>query len=174
MLPHQLLHQQEVASRIFFLSKHRCHQLAGGIIDGRKPHEPGASVTQPGMSTAIDLDQHALLDITRASASMLPSVLFSGGTHPSCLQDATHTRAGEPDAIAFGQQIAQMLVIASPIRRACSADHLASYLPDFCDGWVACLDCHGLVEPRPPFDTLPGVAALVVLTGQAPLLLLRR
>jgi hypothetical protein len=80
------------------------------------------------MMTAVDLDQHARLGIARAPAAMLPPALFPRGTHPRCEQDATHTRAGEPNALAFGQEIAQMLVIASPIRRGGQADHLGSYL----------------------------------------------
>jgi hypothetical protein len=59
---------------------------------------------------------------------MLSAAVLSGRPDPCCLQDAPHTRARELDAIAFGQQIAQMLVIASCVGRARQLDHLTPYL----------------------------------------------
>jgi hypothetical protein len=80
------------------------------------------------MSTPIDLHQHPFLRVANTATPMLSPALLSGRTDPGWKPDAPHTRTRELDAVAFGQQITQMLVIASCIGRASQVDHLVSYL----------------------------------------------
>jgi hypothetical protein len=93
VLLQHLLHQQKVACCILLLAEDGCSEFARGIIDRSDQAQPGASLLQPSMPTAIDLHQHALLRVPHTSASMLPPPLGSRRTHSCCQHDATHTRA---------------------------------------------------------------------------------
>src|SRR5579863_10657941 len=106
-----LLHQQKVPMPIFLLTEDCRHDLASRIINGGNQTEPGPTLTQPSMATAVDLHQHAFLGVALAPTTMLRLASFGLRQQMGTVQDAMHTGPRELDPLAFFQQVPQMLLI---------------------------------------------------------------
>jgi len=68
--PDQMAEQEEVALGIFLSPKDAPEDAAGRIVDRRVEHEAGAAVLEPGMVTAIHLDEQPRLRHPVTAAAM--------------------------------------------------------------------------------------------------------
>ena len=55
-----LLDQQEVATGVLGGAEQRVHDGARGVVDGEQQGEARASLLEPGVVAAVDLEQHPL------------------------------------------------------------------------------------------------------------------
>jgi hypothetical protein len=97
--------------RIFFEAKDRREDFPRGVVDGGEEHEPRSAVLEPGMMTAIHLDQqpdlgHALAAAAMPGRAALPWTTDAGGT-----EKPLHGLPGHVEALALGQVRISPIVI---------------------------------------------------------------
>ena len=121
---HELLDQEEVAVGILGQPEQRRRNLAGGVINGRDEGEAWPAPLQPVVWAGVDLHQHARLGVARPSPPMGRGGGLPRAVQPALQQDAPDTRPGQGNALALGQQFAQVLMIAVPIGRLGQREHV--------------------------------------------------
>ncbi len=118
-----LAEEQEVARRILALAEDGPQDGAGGVIDGMKQDEGGAAVLQPGVMTAVHLDEHAgaghpLTALAVLGRPTAPRAAQAGGA-----QDPVHRGMGQAEIVALGQELSEMPVVDPDVGGAGEADH---------------------------------------------------
>jgi len=78
----ELTEEEEVAVGVLLRAKHGAQDTTGGIVDGGEEDETGATVLEPGMVAAIELDEEARL------RHALPAATMPGGPAGAGTADA--------------------------------------------------------------------------------------
>ena len=109
----ELSKQEEVAVRILLETEDGPQHPARGVIDGGKEDEAGAAILEPGMMTAIELDEEPRLRHPVPASAMAWKATGAGTADARRAEQAMHGGAGEVDAFALGQELGQMAIIAA-------------------------------------------------------------
>lgn len=97
--------EEEVAMGIFLRAKDGSKDLSRGIIDGGQQDEPGATVLQPGVVTAVHLDQEAGLGHAFPAAAMPGRPAAARAAKASGAKDALDGGAGQVQRFVLGDQL---------------------------------------------------------------------
>ena len=109
---------QEVALGVFLVPEVGSGDGAGGVVYRTYQGEPGAATLQPGMGTAIPLEQHPFLGHPLPPRPVLRGTALPGTTQPRDQEEAPHRGPRQWDGFALRQQLREVLMIAAAIRRA--------------------------------------------------------
>jgi hypothetical protein len=119
-----LAEEEEIPLTVLLLSKQGSGDGAGRIVNATEKAETRTTIAEPGMRTAIDLNQHAFLRIPLSSRAMRGNSMGPGTGDPLLLEDAAYRGTGETDVLSFGQEIGQMMLITAGIPVPCQGTHL--------------------------------------------------
>jgi hypothetical protein len=115
--------QKEVAVRIFLEAEDSAEDVPSGVIDRGEEDEAGAAVLEPGMVTAIELDEEAGLRHALAPPAMARGAAGAGTANARLAQQAVDRGAREVNPFALGQELGEMAVIAASIASAGQGEH---------------------------------------------------
>ncbi len=107
----ELAEDVEVAGGRFRIVKPAGEDLAGRIIDGGMEDESGATVFEPGMMAAVELDEHAFLGHAIAAGAMLWRAAPAGAGDAGMMQEATDGLARDPQSFPLAEEFGEVLVI---------------------------------------------------------------
>lgn len=110
--------QQEVAVGIFDGTEDSGQDVAGGIVDGGMEDRARAAVLEPGMVTAVHLDEEAGLGHPLAPAAMARRTAFARTADAGGAQEPLHGLAGDVKALALGEQIGEVMIVDAGVDRA--------------------------------------------------------
>lgn len=96
--------------------------LSGGVVDNGVKHEPGAAVFEPGVVTAVELDEHAGLRHPVASRPMAWGPTGARAAQPGLPQEAADGLAGDRGALALAEQFTEVLVVDAGVGGAGQLD----------------------------------------------------
>ncbi len=119
----ELAEQEEVAVRIFLEAEDGAQHTACGVIDGGEKDEAGAAVLEPGMLTAIELDEETRLRHPLPAPAMAWRATGAGAADARRAEQAVDRGAGEADAFALGQELRKMAIIAAPVAGTGQGEH---------------------------------------------------
>jgi hypothetical protein len=103
--------QAKIAMCVFLRAKDTREDFAGGIIDGGVEDEPGSAVLEPGMVTAVHLDEQASLGHALAAAAMPGWPARAGTTDASPAQQSLHGFPGHTDPLALCEQFGELMIV---------------------------------------------------------------
>ena len=102
---------------ILSLPKEGIRDDVRGIVDGADQGEPGGASLQPVVPAGVELEQHAFLGVAVTSAAMLGRAAGARTGEAGLQEDAAERGARHLDALAFREQLAQMLVVTVGVGR---------------------------------------------------------
>ncbi len=108
---------------IFLEAEDRSQHVAGGVIKSGEEDEARAPVLQPGMMTAIELDEEAGLRHALAAAAVARAAAGPGTANPGFAQQPVDRGAREVNAFVLGQELGEMAIIAAAIASAGQGEH---------------------------------------------------
>ena len=88
---------------------------AGGIVHRQQQHEPGPPLLQPGMVTAVDLHQHALLGHAPTPEPVLRGAATAGAAQAGPDQNASYRGTAQVNALPFPQQFGEVSVVGASV-----------------------------------------------------------
>jgi len=106
-----LAEDPEVAGGGLFLIKVGADDRAGRIVNPGVQHKCRAAVFQPGVMTAIELGEHALLRHAVAAGPVGWRAPGPGTTYPGGSEDAVDRRAREEELFVRGEQLGEVLEV---------------------------------------------------------------
>ena len=101
----------------------RPQDLAGGVIDCGMEDELGATVFQPAMMAAVKLDEHAFLGHAIATGAIARGPSGARAAQSGHSQDPMDGGAGEMEVLLVAEQLGEVLMIETGVRRAGEAQH---------------------------------------------------
>ena len=107
----------------YMRAKHGAQDTASGIVDGGEEHEAGAAVLEPGMVTAIELDEEAGLRHALPAAAVARGAAGAGTANAGLPQQAVDCGAGEVNTFALRQEVGEMAIIAPSVAGAGQSEH---------------------------------------------------
>ena len=114
----EMAEQEEVTVGVFDGPKDGREDFAGSVVDGRMEDEAGAAVFEPGMMTAVHLDEQPRLRHALSPTAVTRRSAFPGTTEAGGAQQALHGLSGDVDALALGQELGEVLIVHAGIGRA--------------------------------------------------------
>lgn len=118
----EVTEEQEVAVRVFFLTKDGSEDVACRVIDGGVQDQPGAPVLQPGMVAPVHLHEEAGLGHAFAAPAMAWRTACPGAADASSPKEPLHRFAGHLDPLAVGEQFGEVVIIHASIERPCELE----------------------------------------------------
>jgi hypothetical protein len=115
--------QEEVAVGIFLEAEDGPQHAPRRVIDGREEDEAGAAVLEPGMVTAIELDEEAGLRHALPAAAVARGAAGAGTANAGLPQQAVDCGAGEVNTFALRQEVGEMAIIAPSVAGAGQSEH---------------------------------------------------
>ena len=109
----QALQQREVASGVLADAKHGVDHGAAGVVHRQQQGEFGASVLQPGVMAAVQLDQHPRLGHPLAAETVLRRAPTAGTADARFGENAPHRGPAQVDALAFAEQFGEVGVVGA-------------------------------------------------------------
>ena len=103
--------QEKVAVRIFLGAKDGREDLAGGIVDGGQEHEARPAIFEPGMVTAVHLDEQTRLGHAFAAPPVPGWPARAGTAEAGRAQETLHRFPGHPHAFAVREQFGELVII---------------------------------------------------------------
>ncbi len=123
---------------LFLGAKDAAEDFAGGIIDGRMEDQARAAVLEPGMMTAVHLDEETGLRHALAPAAMAGWATGPGAADASGAEEPTDGGAGQVDGFPLLEQVSELVIVDAGIGRAGQReDPLAEALGNALRGWAA-------------------------------------
>ena len=110
--------QEEVPMGVFLGPKDPGQDLARRIVDGRMEHEARPAVLEPGMVTAVHLDEQARLGHALAAAAMAGRAAVTRAADPRGPEPALHGRTRDMDLVTVADELGEVTIVAAGIRRA--------------------------------------------------------
>lgn len=123
----QLAEQEEVAVGLFLEAEDAAEYVSGSIVDGGVKYEAGATVLEPGMVTAVHLDEEAGLRHALAAAAMAGRATGAGTADARRAEEALHRPPGEAQALVFGEQLGEMMIIHASVAGAGEREDLGPH-----------------------------------------------
>jgi hypothetical protein len=112
-----LVEELEIAMSIFLGAKNAPQHAARRIVDGRMQDEPWAPVFEPGMMTAVDLDEETRLRHGLTAAAVAWGTPFAGTGQSVLPEEALDRRTRDPDAFAVLEGFGEVTVVEARIGR---------------------------------------------------------
>jgi len=103
--------RHEVPAGIFFVPKRGGGDFPGRVIHDCQQGQVWATLVEPGVSTAVELDEQSCLGHALPASAVPGWASPAGAAEPGGAEDAAHRGAGEDDPLAFGQQLREVLVV---------------------------------------------------------------
>ena len=121
-VPH-LLHEQEVAARVLDGAEEGVHGCAGRVVDGEQQGEARASLLEPGVMAAVDLQQHPLArhPLTPGTVLGWPAAARTRDAGPR--QDPADGPTAHVQALVLPEQLGEVGVIRSRVAGGGEAHH---------------------------------------------------
>ncbi len=123
----ELTQQQEIAVRILLGAKDASQDFARGIVDGREEDEARAAILEPGMVTAVHLDEETGLGHTLAPAAMLGRSPGAWAPDARLSQHALHGGTGQDEAVVLPEELGEVMIVRAGVARAGQREDLSSY-----------------------------------------------
>ena len=114
----QVAEEEEVAVGLFLEAKDAAEDRAGRIVDGGVEDEPGAAGFEPRVVTAVHLDEEAGLRHALAAVAMAGRAAGAGTADAGGAEEALHRPTGEAQALAFGEQLSEVMIIHAGVAGA--------------------------------------------------------
>lgn len=118
-----LAEEQEVARRILALAEDGAQDGSGGVIDGVEQDEGWAALLQPGVMTAVHLDEHAGAGHPLTALAELGRPTAPGAAQAGGAQDPVHRGMGQAEILSLGQELGEMPVVDPDVGGPGEADH---------------------------------------------------
>jgi len=119
----EVAEEEEVAVGIFLEAEDGPQHAPRRVIDRREEHEAGATVLEPKMMTAIELDEEARLRHAFPSPAMARGAAGAGTANAGFAQQAVDGGAGKVNVLTLGQELGEMAIIAAPVAGAGQGKH---------------------------------------------------
>ncbi len=110
--------QEEVALRLFLGAKDTGEDLARGVVDGGMEDQAGPAVLEPGMVTAVHLDEQAGLGHALPPAAMPGWAALARTADASGPEEALHGLPRHVEALSLGQQFGEVVIVYAGVRGA--------------------------------------------------------
>ena len=123
----ELAQQQEIAVSILLGAKDTREDFARGIVDGGEEDEARATLLEPGMVTAVHLDEKPGLRHALAPAAMLGCSSGPGTPDARLSQHALHSGTGEDEALVLPEELGEVVIIRAGIARAGECEDPSPY-----------------------------------------------
>jgi hypothetical protein len=107
--------EEQVAGGILLRAKHTAEDPACGIVESSVQDEAGSASLEPGVVTAVHLDEHAGLRHAFAAAAMPWRAAGARAAEPGGREDATERGARDVDVFPFGEEIREVLKVHASI-----------------------------------------------------------
>lgn len=117
MCPDDLTKQQEVAGGILVLAEDGPQDRPGGIVDGVEQDQSRSALLEPGVMTAVQLDQHPPAGHPLATEAVLGRASAPGAAQPSGAQDAVDGGMREDEVFPLGEEFGQVAMIDPRVGR---------------------------------------------------------
>lgn len=114
----ELAQQQEIAVGILLGAKDTSQDFARGIVDGREEDEARAAILEPGMVTAVHLDEKPGLRHALASAAMLGRSSGAWAPDARLSQQALHRGTGQDEALMLPEELGEVMIVHASVARA--------------------------------------------------------
>lgn len=110
---------------IFLGAKDASQDFARGIVDGCEEDEARAAILEPGMVTAVHLDEKPCLRHALAPAAMLGRSPGTGTPDARLSQQALHSGPGQDEALVLPEELGEVVIIRASITRAGQREDLS-------------------------------------------------
>ncbi len=107
----ELTEDVKVPDSRFLLLEPPGEDLPCGIIDRSVQHEFGPAVFEPGMVTAIELDEHPFLRHALAAGAMRGGTPSPGAGDAGLVQEATDGLTRDPHSFPLAEELGQVLMV---------------------------------------------------------------
>jgi hypothetical protein len=114
----EVAEEQEVAVRILFQAEDAAEDLACGVINGRVEYQPRPAIFEPGVVTAIQLDEEAGLGHAVSAAAMAGRAAGAGAADALGAEQPLHGGTREPQALALSEQVREVVIVRARVGRA--------------------------------------------------------
>ena len=121
--PDDLLQQQEVAARVLDGAEEGVHGCAGRIVNGEQEGEARASLLEPGVVAAVDLEQHPLAGHPLTPDTVLGRPAPAGTRDAGPRQDPADGPTAHVQALVLPEQLGEVGVIRSRVAGGGEAHH---------------------------------------------------
>ncbi len=107
----EVAEEEEVAVGLLGEPEDAPEHLPRRIVDGAVEHQARAAVLEPGMVTAVHLDEEARLRHALASAAMPRGAPFAGTADAGGAEEPLHGLARYVEALPLGQQLREVMIV---------------------------------------------------------------
>lgn len=114
----ELAQEQQVAVRIFLVAEDAAKDATGRIVEGGVQHQARPALFEPGMVTAVHLDEEPRVGHALAPAAMTRRAPGAGTAQTGGAQEPLHAAPRDLKTVAFGEELRQVVVIHARIARA--------------------------------------------------------
>ncbi len=114
----ELAQQQEIAVGILLGTKDTRQDFARGIVDGGEEDEARAALLEPGMVTAVHLDEKPGLWHALAAAAMLGRSPGAWAPDTRFSQHALHSGPGQAEALVLPEELGEVVIVRAGVARA--------------------------------------------------------
>jgi len=114
----ELTQQEEIAVRILLGAKDASEDFARGIVDGGEEDEARAAILQPGMVTAVHLDEEPGLGHALAAAAMLGRAPGAWAPDARLAQQALDGGTGQDEAVVLPEELGEVMIVGAGVARA--------------------------------------------------------
>ena len=112
--------------RILFGAKDAGQDAPGGIVDGREEDEAWSPILEPGMVTAVHLDEQAGPRHAFAAAAMPRRAAGARTADASLPEHALHGGPGQDQAVVLAEQVGEVMIIRASVAGARQGEDPAS------------------------------------------------
>jgi len=116
--PDEAAEHEKVAMGIFLGAKDGGEDRARGIVDGGMEDEAGPAVLEPGVLTAIHLDEQAGLRHALAAAAMPGRAAGAGTAEAGGPEEPLHRLPRQAQALALRQQLREVVIVRAEVGSA--------------------------------------------------------
>ncbi len=120
----ELAQQQEIAVGVLLGAKDAGQDFPCGIVDGREEHEARAALLEPGMVTAVHLDEEPRLGHALAPTAMLGGAPGTGAPDARLAQQALHGGPGEDEALVVPEELGEVMIVGAGVAGAGQGEDL--------------------------------------------------
>ena len=109
----QALQQREVSGGVLAAAKHGVDHGAAGVVHRQQQGEFGTSVLQPGVMTAVQLQQHPRLGHPLAAKTVRRRAAAAGTADAGLGENAAHRGPAQVDALPLTEQFGEVGVVGA-------------------------------------------------------------
>lgn len=120
----ELAQQQEIAVRILLGAKDARQDFPRGIVDGREEDEARAALFEPGMGTAVHLDEEAGLGHALAPAAVLGRTPGAWASDACLAQQTLHGGTGQDETLVFPEEFGEVMIVYAGVACAGQGEDL--------------------------------------------------